>query len=311
MRMPFILLNYHILLTTKFNLMTKMYFCYMQVLKKIVDFYIFSNIHVALAGFSITKITLINFGISNNLTPLFVAFSILISYNFIRYYEIKKNKLIWLESWFFTNTQKIVVLTILAALGLGYILVFTDFNLKSLTILFPFAFMTLFYAVPLFKIGKTEISFRNFPVIKIFSIAISWAGISVFFPLDEGGYQFTSVVYLEFFQRILFLFAIIIPFDIRDVNVDLKSLRTLPQILGITNSKILGTLLLFGFFLLEIFKENFTYFGLLIVLIVSFISGLFLWFSSTDRSRYYTSFWVESIPIIWLGLLVCFNNYLF
>ena len=311
MRMPFILLNYHILLTKKFIIISNRYFCYMPFFKKIVDFYIFSNIHVALAGFSITKITLINFGIDGNLSPLFVAFSIVISYNFIRYYEIKKYRLIWFKSWFFRNTKKIVVLTILAGLGLGYILFFTDFNLKSLVILFPFAFMTFFYAVPLFKIGKIEISFRNFPVIKIFSIAIAWAGISVFFPLDEGSYHFTSAVYLEFFQRILFLLVITIPFDIRDVEADSKELKTLPQILGIANSKVLGTLLLFGFVLFEIFKENFTYAGLLTVLIVSFISGLFLWFSSTERSRYYTSFWVESIPIIWLGLLVCFNNYLF
>jgi len=51
----------------------------MRLFKKLVNFYIFSNIHVALAGFSLTKITLINFGIADGLTPLFVAFSILIS----------------------------------------------------------------------------------------------------------------------------------------------------------------------------------------------------------------------------------------
>lgn len=200
---------------------------------------------------------------------------------------------------------------LLSVFGLVYISFFTDFNLKSILILFPFAFMTFFYVVPLFKIGKLEISFRNFPVIKIFSIAIAWAGISVFFPLNEGGHQFTSSVYLEFFQRILFLLAITIPFDIRDVKADLKSLKTLPQTFGITNSKVLGIIFLFGFLLLEIVKENFTYLSLLTVLIISIITGLFLWFSSTIKSRYYTSFWVESIPIIWLGLLMCFNNYLF
>jgi len=283
----------------------------MQLLKKILDFYVFSNIHVALAGFSITKITLINFRIESHLTPFFVAFSILLSYNFIRYYDIKTQRLIWFKGWFVENINKIMALSILSILGLGYISFFADFNLKSLTILFPFAFMTLFYAVPLFQIGKIEISFRNFPVIKIFSITVAWAGISVFFPLYEAGYQFTSEVYLEFIQRFFILLVITIPFDIRDVEADLKELKTLPQILGITNSKVLGTLLLFGFVLLEIFKENFTYIGLLIVLIVSIISGLFLWFSSPERSRYYTSFWVESVPIFWLGFLVYFNNYLF
>ncbi len=281
-----------------------MYFCKMRLFKKIVDFYIYSNIHVALAGFSMTKITLINFGISNNLTPLFVAFSILISYNFIRFYEIKNNRLNWFKNWLFMNIKEILILLILSILGLGAISFFTDFNLKSLLILFPFAFMTFFYAIPLFKIGKLEVSFRNFPMIKIFSIAIAWAGISVFFPLYEANYQFTSAVYLEFFQRIFILLAITIPFDIRDVAADAKSLKTLPQILGVNSSKVLGILLLFGFILMEIFKENFTYFGLLVVILVSLITSLFLWFSSPNKSRYYTSFWVESIPIVWLGLLI-------
>ena len=284
--------------------MAIMYFCKMRLFKKIVDFYIYSNIHVALAGFSMTKITLINFGISNNLTPLFVAFSILISYNFIRFYEIKNNRLNWFKDWLFMNIKEILILLILSILGLGAISLFTDFNLKSLLILFPFAFMTFFYAIPLFKIGKLEVSFRNFPMIKIFSIAIAWAGISVFFPLYEANYQFTSAVYLEFLQRIFILLAITIPFDIRDVAADAKSLKTLPQIMGITSSKVLGILLLFGFILMEIFKENFTYFGLLVVILVSIITSLFLWFSSPNKSRYYTSFWVESIPIVWLGLLI-------
>jgi len=279
----------------------------MQLFKKIVDFYIYSNIHVALAGFSLTKITLINFGIEDNLTTIFVAFSILISYNFIRFYEIKNNRLNWFKDWLFMNLKGILLLFILSILGLGYISFFADFNLKSVLILFPFAFMTFFYAIPLLKRGKLEVSFRNFPMIKIFSIAIAWAGISVFFPLYEAQYQFTSEVYFDFIQRILFLLAITIPFDIRDVNADSKSLKTLPQILGIPNSKILGTLLLIGFLLMEILKENFTYAGFLIVLIISIITSLFLWFSSPKKSRYYTSFWVESIPIIWLGLIIFTN----
>lgn len=280
------------------------YFCKMRLSKKIVDFYIFSNIHVALAGFSMTKITLINFGITSNLTPLFVAFSILISYNFIRFYEIKNNRLIWFKDWFFINIKGILLLIFLSILGLATILFFTDFNLKSLLILFPFAFMTFFYAIPLFKIGKLEVSFRNFPMVKIFSIVLSWAGISVFFPLYEADFQFNSAVYIEFMQRIFILLAITIPFDIRDVKADSKTLKTLPQIMGINPSKVFGILLLFGFVLLEIFKENFTYVGFLIVLIISIITGLFLLFSSPKRSRFYTSFWVESVPVIWLGMLI-------
>jgi hypothetical protein len=280
------------------------YFCKMRLFKKIVDFYIYSNIQVALAGFLLTKITLMNFGVDDNLMPLFVAFFILISYNYIRFFEIKNNRLNWFKDWFFMNLKEILLLMMLSILGLTFILFFYRFQPRYTFDIDSLCFMTFFYAIPIVKIGKLEVSFRNFPMVKIFSIALAWAGISVFFPLYEANLQFTSAVYMEFFQRILFLLAITIPFDIRDVNTDSKSLKTLPQIVGITSSQVLGIFLLFGFVLLEIFKENFTYIGFLIVLIISMIKGIFLWFSSPKRPRYYTSFWAKSIPVIWLGMLI-------
>jgi len=162
--------------------------------------------------------------------------------------------------------------------------------------------MTFFYVLPLFKIGNIEVSFRNFPSIKIFSIAITWAGVTVLFPLYEFGYEFSRDVYIVFVQRILILIAISIPFDIRDVEIDSKLLKTLPQTLGINNSKKVGIGLLFVFVLLEFFKSYYLNNNLYILLLVSFITGLFLWFSSSKKKRYYTYFWVESIPIIWFVL---------
>ena len=166
--------------------------------------------------------------------------------------------------------------------------------------------MTLFYVIPIFKIKNIEISFRNFPSIKIFSICIAWAGISVFFPLYEAHSIIDLDVYLEFIQRLLFLIVIALPFDIRDVKVDPESLKTLPQALGINAAKLVGLVLLLEFVLLELCKQNFSLESIFILTVIAIISGLFLWFSSSDKSRYYTSFWVESIPIIWIGLYVLF-----
>lgn len=278
----------------------------MQFFKKIVDFYIFSNIHVAIAGFCLTEITLDKFEILESLTSIFVALSIVISYNFIRFFEIKYRRLEWFKNWFLSYKKSLLVLSLLSALLLVRIVFFSSFKITSLIILFPFAFMTLFYVIPLFKIGKIEFSFRNFPSIKIISIAIAWAGITVLFPLYEAGYEFNSIVYLEFAQRFLFLMVIIIPFDIRDVYIDSKSLKTIPQLLGVSNSKILGYLLLMGFVLLEFLKGSYTLEGILTLLIISIITALFLAFSSAKRTRYYTSFWVESIPLVWFGLISLF-----
>lgn len=278
----------------------------MHFLKKILDFYIFSNIHVALAGFSLTKITLLKFGISSNLTPVFVAISIIISYNFIRFFEIKMERLSWFKDWFFKHKPYLLVLTVFAVILLGYITFFSAFNLNSLYILLPFAFITIFYAVPLFKIGKVEVSFRNFPFIKIFSIVIAWAGITVFFPLYEASYKFNTMVFLEFFQRIVFLIAVTLPFDIRDMAFDSKLLRTLPQLLGVKTTKKVGYLFLIIFIFLEFSKETNTNSEISVVVIIAIISMLFLGFSNPKSKRYYTSLWVESIPIVWLILVVIF-----
>ena len=281
----------------------------MHFLKKILDFYIFSNIHVALAGFCLTKITLVQYGIESNLSPFFVALSIIISYNFIRFFEIKYKKLQWFKSWFYNHKIGLLILVAVSIVLLGYITFFYSFNLKSVVILFPFAFMTLFYVVPLFKTTKVEISFRNFPFIKIGSIAISWAGITVFFPLYEAGIVFTSNVYIEFFQRLLFLVAIIIPFDIRDMHIDPKTLKTLPQLFGVNVSKIIGYIFLLLFIFLEIFKDKSdNIITAYILIVVSIVTATFLLFSTPRRTRYFTSFWIEAIPIFWYGLIVLFLN---
>ena len=280
----------------------------MHFLKKILDFYIFSNIHVALAGFCLTKITLVQYGIESNLSPFFVALSIIISYNFIRFFEIKYKRLQWFKSWFYNHKIGLLLLVAVSTVLLGYITFFYSFKLKSVVILFPFAFMTLFYVVPLFKTTKVEISFRNFPFIKIVSIAISWAGITIFFPLYEAGIVFTSNVYIEFFQRFLFLVVIIIPFDIRDMHIDPKTLKTLPQILGVNYAKIVGYTLLLIHILCENFKENRDNSSMYVLIIISIVTAIFLQFSTPKRTRYFTSFWVEAIPIFWYGLIVLFLN---
>lgn len=274
----------------------------MQFLKNIFNFYVFSNIHVALAAYCMTKISLLKFGYSSNLTPVFVSLSTFVSYNFIRFYEVKTDSLGWLKKWFISNQRKLLVLSVLSIIILLYFLFFCSLNLKSLLILIPFGFMTFFYVVPLLKVGKYEISFRNFPGVKIFSIAIAWAGISVLFPLYESGEIFSKTVYLEFIQRILILIVIILPFDIRDMYTDSKELKTLPIVLGVRGVKILGFTLLLAFVLLEYLKDS----PSITSFYIAIITGVFLWFASSKKTRFYTSFWVEAIPMLWLLLIVLF-----
>ena len=87
------------------------------------------------------------------------------------------------------------------------------------------------------------------------------------------------------------------------MQLDFKNLKTLPQKIGIKKTKKVGfVLLLFSLtmeFLITTSLSNKN-----IYLLISFILLLFLMRSSQNQSKFYSSFWVESLPILWWILIL-------
>lgn len=265
----------------------------------ILDFYIFSNLHVALATFFLVKLTLMQVGISENRTALFVFVSTLVSYNLIRVLRIN-NVQNWYSTWIIQNRK---VLYLLNGIGVFYILYLSLFlRLKSLLVLTPFLLATSFYVFPLKKYAL-----RNIPYLKLFLIAISWAGITVLFPLIQNLLIPRNIDYIVFMQRFVFVVFITIPFDIRDVNYDKKELKTLPQQLGIRKSKKLAVLLTLLFILLEFTKPKNEQ-SIIITVIVAVLSAILILRATKKQSKYYSALFIESIPIIWYVLFVYHSN---
>jgi len=265
-------------------------------IKQWIDFYIFSNIHVALATFCLTKITLLEIGISENTTAFFVFFSTLVSYNCIRFLRIKK-VMHWFQEWFVSSKKYLFVLTTLSLLFVLYFAFFL--RLKAWIVLFPFLVATLFYVFPIKKYAL-----RNIAGLKLFLIAISWAGVTVLFPLVQNYITPRVVDYVTFLQRFLLVVVLTIPFDIRDLNYDAKGLKTLPQQIGVKRSKFVGILLLFVFFFLEFFKTEISSQSVMSLLIVVVVSSVLVLKSNVYQSKYYSAFFVESIPILWFLLTI-------
>lgn len=270
----------------------------MHFLKRFFDFYIFSNIHVALGVFCFVKITLIPFGIDENISAIFAFFGTVLGYNFIRFLNVPNQKN-WMAKWFVNNRVSMLILSIFSALTCVYLL--KDFSMNAILILVPFFVITFFYGVSL---PKSVLSLRRVPGVKIFLIAFCFAGITVLFPLIQNGMDITLTVWLLFLQRIFFVILITIPFDIRDVDFDSEKLNTIPQKFGIKKAKVLGiilgvsSLVLQGFFLDRELIETGVFF------IVVLVSIILLIFSTRKQSIYYSSFWVESMPIVWSCLLL-------
>jgi hypothetical protein len=266
-----------------------------HTLLKIVDFYIFSNIHVSFVAFFLVKITLITIGISENISAWFVFFSTLLSYNIIRFLRVSDIKN-WYNLWIKQHLKMLYSISIISVIALVYLTF--QLRLKAILILIPFSLATLFYVFPL-----KRYSLRNVAGLKLFLIAFSWAGITVLFPLVQNYMSLRSVDWIVFIQRFLIIIVLTIPFDIRDMNYDVSKLKTLPQQLGIQKTKHFGLVLLIVFFFLEFIKpveEK----QLIIVLLISFLSGFILLKATNTQNKYYSALFVEAIPIVWYLLMI-------
>jgi len=83
-------------------------------------------------------------------------------------------------------------------------------------------------------------------------------------------------------------------------------LATIPQKIGIKKTKTIGVLLGMLFFFLEFFKDELSPIQITISLIITIVMLLLLVFARVNQGRYYSSFWVEGIPIFWLLLILIF-----
>ena len=266
------------------------------MLGRLFDFYIHSSLHVSFAVLALAIVTYYMFGIQiDNSVLLFVFSSSLIGYNFTKYNTelIRKNAS--------TERKAIFLLSVLCSI----LAIYTFFKLETASreITLLTGFFTLLYILPFYK-GK---NFRNRSGIKIYIVALCWVLSTLILPLAQAGYDINADVLIKCMQRFLLVIILILIFEIIDLKEDNPSLKTVPQSIGVRNTKILGIVLLAMFFMLEFALTNFKITQLYINVILAIITLVFTLLASEKKSKYYTTFWVESIPILWLVLVVFFR----
>jgi len=265
----------------------------MKAVKQLFYLYIHGSIHVAVAVLCLVLMTNHMFALPFDAAMAGLAFTgTVFGYNFIKYEALFRTK-----KPTGTYTKIIAVISLLALVGAGVCL----FLLKVKTQLTALIFfgLTVLYAVPFTKRGNL----RNLSGIKIYIVALCWAGITTLMPLINAGMKLYSDVYLKFCQRFLLVIILILIFEIIDLKEDNPSLKTVPQKIGVKNTQLLNIMLLAVFYFLEFFKTFVDRQQLMVNIALVLAVGLFALGASPQRSKYYTLFWVESVPIFWLGLV--------
>ncbi|MFH4967028.1 hypothetical protein V8G61_02390 [Gaetbulibacter sp. M240] len=177
-------------------------------------------------------------------------------------------------------------------------------SLKTLYYIGGFGLVTFLYAIPFLPkryFIDQQHNLRSVVGLKIYLIALVWTGVTVFLPVIEDNLSINQTVIILAIQRFLLVVVLMLPFEIRDLQYDSLKLSTLPQQIGVRFTKFVGVVLLLVILLLNYFIDE-TGFARSVLIVVVLGIFLLLILARKKQSEYYSAFWVEGIPVLWLVL---------
>ena len=257
-------------------------------MKSFICLLVYSNIWVAFCALGLTISTEMIFGTENFKVSQFVFFATIFTYNFQRVVRLKKEQKHARKDWL--NQHRLSVYLLILVGGFMSLYRFIDFrSITQLAIIFS-GVLSIFYPFGL----------RKIPFTKIFVISFVWTLSTMLLLVIENNIPISQNIALHLLSRFLFVFAITIPFDIRDLKYDTQNLQTIPVFFGIQKSKIIGVLALFICTIFAIFQytQNALIFSKLLALILLyFMASIFIVKSDESKGEMYFSFWIESLSI--------------
>jgi len=268
----------------------------MGILKRIINFYIHSSIHVALAVYALVRLTEYMFALEYD-KPMsyFAFFGTIVGYNFVKYDALARTG----KKSVGNEIKTIAVLSFCSIVICGWF--FLQLQLVTQIASMIFLGLTSLYTLPFFPNRRNA---RNWAGVKIYIVALCWVGVTVILPLLNAGVELSADFYLKCIQRFILVFVLILIFEIIDLAKDDPHLKTVPQEIGVKRTKILGLVLLLIFYCLEFLRSSYELTQLAVNFILVAVTAAFLISANEKRSIYYTSFWVESIPVLWWLMLV-------
>jgi 4-hydroxybenzoate polyprenyltransferase len=295
----------------------------LKVLRKVVDFVLFSNIFLSLSVTSLVFETdfILSQPIQNLTYPLFLFSATLFLYCFHRVYSFNFNSspahLTERHLWVRNNKLLFYCILVSSALATLFSVVFLV-PFRIFISLLPVGLISLGYTVPCIPWKGKLIRLRDLPGIKIFLISLVLGLTTVLLPVlatDSFLVLPRTLLYFVFLRRIFFIFAITIPFDIRDMEYDRQSgTMTIPLLLGVPKSRNMALLALTLFMLSGIFQ--YFYFGniglpyLLALILSAMVSGWVIMRSQKSRPDYYYSFYLEGMMLLQCLLIFAGNRFL-
>lgn len=265
-----------------------------NTLNSLLDFLLFSNLFIACCAMAQGALTYsllkapVNFLVISLLgcaTLFLYNFSLILSKP--KDYKISPYKRV---HWFFSHYQLIIGISVIAFILI--IPLVSTLSLNSFLLLAAISVLALSYNSPILKIGNHRFGLRNMPGAKLFIIASVWACSCVWIPImelrSEGLTISNTDTFLLVSKRFLFVMAITLPFDIRDLYQDQSfHLKTIPVLIGKENSIRLCQILLIAYTLfLFIFADTISR-EIIALGLIALLTNFLIFNTKLKKNEYY------------------------
>lgn len=212
-------------------------------------FLIYSNLYIAVAATLLTQASYWLLGVDPRWDALSVlVFSAtLLVYNLDRLVSAsEEDKVAGSERhvWIRDHANMLWGLAGLGAIGCVVSLFLLDRSLW--TVLIGLGVLSFAYSLPVVAGGAGRKRLKEVPGLKIFVISLVWAAVTALLPALNAGLPVlgADVVALTG-ERFIYIFAITLPFDVRDiVRDDASSITTIPMVLGVGRTRTLSLALM-------------------------------------------------------------------
>ena len=245
-----------------------------MVIKKLLEFILFSSIFIAACAVSFCMETNILLSVPLNHFSFycFVFGATLVQYNL--HYLAKKVAVKDSERLAWSQKNRNIHLTLFIAGCILILFSFFSFHLKHFMILICLGCVAFLYSFPYLPFGKKK-RIKEYGSLKIITLSLLWTLVTVWFPVNDMNVE-TNLFIFIFVKRFVFMFILCLLFDVRDIEIDRKeNIKTLAVILGKKRSYILSYILL-GVFIILSFAQYFylPQTGFLIAMLFSSIATL-------------------------------------
>ncbi len=207
----------------------------MKVLRHFINFYLYSNLHIGVCAACLCAFSYWANTSQLDLNYVCFLFSGTVAlYGIHRLIGINKVKSFSDQGRFEVINQFRLHIKLYAGIaGILAIVYASKLSIEQMYLIVLPMLLGLLYVVPILPKARR---IRDLPYIKIFLISITWSFLTITIPLAP--YLALDELSILSVERFLFIFAITIPFDLRDKDVDIASnTKTLATLLG-TNQLI-------------------------------------------------------------------------